>query len=145
MNPFNTLKHLSVDFVKIDGSYTQDLSSPENLEALKVLLASLHAQARLTIVPFVETATTMAALWQTGVNYIQGYHVQEPEVVLLAGGMWIAVALGLVAWVGVAVTSTRASRIFLPGRVVRLARTEGARAGGTARSAPGLRFGFVPL
>jgi len=41
-NPFNTLKHLTVDFVKIDGSYTQDLSKPENLESLKVLLASLH-------------------------------------------------------------------------------------------------------
>lgn len=78
-NPFNTLKHLSVDFVKTDGSYTQDLANPENLEALKVLLNSLHAQAKLTIVPYVETATTMAALWQTGVNYIQGYFLQGPS------------------------------------------------------------------
>ena len=77
-NPFNTLKHLNVDFVKVDGSYTQDLGNPENLEALKVLLNSLHAQAKLTVVPCVETATTMAALWQTGVNYIQGYFLQGP-------------------------------------------------------------------
>jgi multidomain signaling protein FimX len=26
----------------------------------------------------------MARLWQMGVNYIQGYHVQEPEVVRLS-------------------------------------------------------------
>ena len=77
-NPFNTLKHLSVDYVKVDGSYTQELGNPENLEALKVLLASLHSQAKLTIVPLVETAGTMAALWQTGVNYIQGYFLQGP-------------------------------------------------------------------
>ena len=78
-NPFNTLKHLSVDFVKVDGSYTQDLANPESLEALKVLLNSLHAQTKLTIVPLVETAATMAALWQTGVNYIQGYFLQGPS------------------------------------------------------------------
>lgn len=78
-NPLNALKHLSVDFVKIDNSYTQELNNPENLEALKGLLASLHTQAKLTIVPSVETATTMAALWQTGVNYIQGHFLQGPS------------------------------------------------------------------
>jgi EAL domain-containing protein (putative c-di-GMP-specific phosphodiesterase class I) len=78
-NPFNTLKHLTVDFVKIDGSYTQDLSKAENLESLKVLLASLHSQAKLTIVPYVETASTMSTLWQAGVNYIQGYFLQGPS------------------------------------------------------------------
>ena len=79
INPFNTFKHLTVDFVKIDGSYTQDLSKPENLESLKVLLASLHSQAKLTIVPYVETASTMSTLWQAGVNYIQGYFLQGPS------------------------------------------------------------------
>jgi len=79
LNPFNTLKHLTVDFVKIDGSYSQDLSSAENQEALKTLLASLHAQAKLTIVPFVESASALATLWQAGVNYIQGYYLQGPS------------------------------------------------------------------
>lgn len=79
LNPFNTLKHLSVDFVKIDGSFSQDLSKPENQEALKTLLTSLHAQAKLTIVPFVESASVLATLWQAGVNYIQGYYLQGPS------------------------------------------------------------------
>ncbi len=79
LNPFNTLKHLNVDFVKVDGSYSQDLSKPENQEALKTLLASLHSQAKLTIVPFVETASVLATLWQAGVNYIQGYYLQGPS------------------------------------------------------------------
>lgn len=79
LNPFNTLKHLSVDFVKVDGSFSHDLSSAESQEALKTLLASLHAQAKLTIVPFVESASVLATLWQAGVNYIQGYYLQGPS------------------------------------------------------------------
>ena len=78
LNPFNTLKHLNVDFVKVDGSFTQDLSSAEHQESLKTLLASLHAQAKLTIVPYVESASVLATLWQAGVNYIQGYYLQGP-------------------------------------------------------------------
>ncbi|MNQ46415.1 Cyclic di-GMP phosphodiesterase YfgF [compost metagenome] len=79
LNPFNTLKHLAIDFVKVDGSFTQDLSKAESQEVLKTLLASLHAQAKLTIVPFVETASVLATLWQAGVNYIQGYYLQGPS------------------------------------------------------------------
>ena len=79
LNPFNTLKHLHVDFVKVDSSFSQDLSNAENQEALKTLLASLHAQAKLTIVPFVETASVLATLWQAGVNYIQGHYLQGPS------------------------------------------------------------------
>ncbi|RJG13224.1 EAL domain-containing protein [Pseudomonas cavernicola] len=79
LNPFNTLKHLSIDFVKVDGSFSQDLSKAENQEALKTLLSSLHAQAKLTIVPFVESASVLATLWQAGVNYIQGYYLQGPS------------------------------------------------------------------
>ena len=79
INPFNTLKHLNIDFVKVDGSYSQDLSQAESQEALKTLLTSLHAQAKMTIVPFVESATVLATLWQAGVNYIQGYYLQGPS------------------------------------------------------------------
>ena len=79
LNPFNALKHLHIDFVKVDGSFTQDLGKPENQEALKTLLGSLHGQAKLTIVPFVESASMLATLWQAGVNFIQGYYLQGPS------------------------------------------------------------------
>ncbi|MEX6501483.1 EAL domain-containing response regulator [Pseudomonas zhanjiangensis] len=79
INPFNTLKHLNIDFVKLDGSFSQELSSADNQEALKALLASLHAQAKLTIVPFIESASVLAILWQAGVNYIQGHYLQGPS------------------------------------------------------------------
>ncbi len=79
LNPFNTLKHLNIDFVKVDGSFAQDLATAENQETLKTLLASLHSQAKLTIVPFVENASALSTLWQAGVNYIQGYYLQGPS------------------------------------------------------------------
>lgn len=79
LNPLNTLKHLDADFIKIDGSYTQDLSRQENQAILKQLLASLHEQARQTIVPFVDSATVLATLWQAGVGYIQGQYLQGPS------------------------------------------------------------------
>lgn len=79
LNPFNTLRHLPVDFVKVDGSFTKDLSDANNQEALKTMLASLHSQAKLTIVPFVESASVLATLWQAGTNYIQGYYLQGPS------------------------------------------------------------------
>lgn len=79
LNPFNTLKYLTVDFVKVDGSFAQDLSKAENQEALKNLVGRLHAEAKLTIVPFVESASVLATLWQAGINYIQGYYLQGPS------------------------------------------------------------------
>ncbi|WP_313026971.1 GGDEF/EAL domain-containing response regulator [Pseudomonas lopnurensis] len=79
LNPFNTLRHLNAEFVKVDGSYTQDLTRQENQEALKTLLAELHGQHRQSIVPFVESATVLATLWQAGVSYIQGYYLQGPS------------------------------------------------------------------
>lgn len=79
LNPFNTLKHLDIDFVKIDGSFTKELSVAENQEMLKETLMKLHAQSKQSIVPFVESATTLSVLWQAGVNYIQGHYLQGPS------------------------------------------------------------------
>ncbi|MCO7545484.1 EAL domain-containing response regulator [Stutzerimonas nitrititolerans] len=79
LNPLNTLRHLNVEFIKIDGSYTQDLSRAEQQDALKQLLASLHEQNKLSIVPFVDSATVLATLWQAGVGYIQGQYLQGPS------------------------------------------------------------------
>ncbi|HDZ57039.1 MAG TPA: EAL domain-containing protein [Pseudomonas xinjiangensis] len=79
LNPYAALKHLHVDYVKLDGTFSRDLSSPESIEALKTMVATLHSQGKLTIVPFVDSATMMPTLWQAGVNYIQGYYLQAPS------------------------------------------------------------------
>ncbi|MDX1756478.1 MAG: EAL domain-containing protein [Marinobacter sp.] len=79
LNPFNTLKHLDVDYVKIDGSYTEELQkNDEAKEQVKTMIKELQSAGKLTIIPMVENAVVLSTLWQAGVNYIQGYYVQAP-------------------------------------------------------------------
>tara|TARA_R110001583_G_scaffold6986_6_gene34964 strand:+ start:10920 stop:12899 length:1980 start_codon:yes stop_codon:yes gene_type:complete len=79
LKPFQTLKHLSLDYVKVDGSFTHELNKPESLATLKQVLAELHEQGLKTIVPLVESASAVASLWQLGTHFIQGYYVQPPQ------------------------------------------------------------------
>ncbi|PCK09451.1 MAG: GGDEF domain-containing response regulator [Alteromonadaceae bacterium] len=79
LNPFNALKNVSSAYIKIDGSFTQDLQNNNtDVEALNELVSQLHQQDKITIVPFVENASVLSKLWQSGVHYIQGYYLQEP-------------------------------------------------------------------
>ncbi|MCP5161082.1 MAG: EAL domain-containing protein [Hahellaceae bacterium] len=79
LNPFNTLKHVEVDYVKLDGSYTEEIQrNDETKEQVKEMVKTLQSQGKLTIVPLVENATILSTLWQAGVNYIQGYYLQAP-------------------------------------------------------------------
>ncbi|MBV1882019.1 MAG: EAL domain-containing protein [Pseudomonadales bacterium] len=78
INPFNTLKHITVDYLKIDGSFLQDIDSQEAKETLKELVSTAHSHGKLTIMPMVESAGALSSLWQIGVNYIQGYYLQPP-------------------------------------------------------------------
>ncbi len=79
LNPFNTLKHLNVDYVKLDGAYTEDIQKgAEEKEKVRELINQLHEAGKRTIVPFVESASVLSTLWQAGVHYIQGYYLQAP-------------------------------------------------------------------
>ncbi|PCM45138.1 EAL domain-containing protein [Marinobacter sp. ANT_B65] len=79
LNPFNTLKHIDTDYVKIDGSFTEEIQkSEESREQVKEMVKSLQSAGKLTIMPLVENAAVLATLWQAGVNYIQGYYLQAP-------------------------------------------------------------------
>lgn len=79
LKPFQTLKHLTMDYIKIDGSFTQELGKGEALDNLKEMLSELHEQELKTIVPLVENASSVASLWQLGAHFIQGYYVQAPQ------------------------------------------------------------------
>ncbi|MFC3607725.1 EAL domain-containing response regulator [Stutzerimonas tarimensis] len=78
-NPLNLFTHLPAEFVKVDGSFAQNLSRPEGVQALTALLGELHKLNKLSIVPFIESASMLANIWQAGVNYIQGYYLQGPS------------------------------------------------------------------
>jgi len=81
--PMQVLSHVPMEFLKIDGSLMQGMAREPHLQA-KVgdLVADAREKGIATIAERVEDANTMAVLWQLGVEYIQGYQVQEPEVIL---------------------------------------------------------------
>jgi multidomain signaling protein FimX len=77
------LGHLPIDYLKIDGSMMQSLASDEHMqERVRAIATDAKSRDIKTIAERVEDANTMAVLWQIGVQYIQGYQIREPEVVL---------------------------------------------------------------
>lgn len=79
LNAFNALQHVKAQYIKIDGSFTRELQSASGEPAaLNDLVSNLHQHEKITIVPFVENASVLSKLWQSGVHYIQGYYLQGP-------------------------------------------------------------------
>lgn len=79
LNPLQTLNHLSLDFVKLDGSFTREISKPDTLTSLKEMTTEVHELGLKTIMPSVESAATVAAVWPLGIHFLQGYYVQTPQ------------------------------------------------------------------
>jgi len=79
-NPMEMLQHIPVDFVKLDGSHIERLmDDPDLKDELTGMIRSLQSSGKLTIIPMVESAGVLSALWQAGANYIQGHYLQEPS------------------------------------------------------------------
>lgn len=79
VNPLNTLKHVDVDYIKLDRSFTQDLSKEEHLDMTKKMAVDINALNKRLIVSYVENAGTVSKLWTMGVRYLQGYYLQPPS------------------------------------------------------------------
>ena len=78
------LDTVPLDFVKIDGALVQGLTGDPQLQMrVRALVEGATKRLIQTIGERVEDANTMAVLWQVGVQYIQGYFVNEPEQVVL--------------------------------------------------------------
>jgi multidomain signaling protein FimX len=83
-DPQSMLESVQLDFVKIDGAIIQGLSGdPQLQQRVRNLVEAATKRLIQTIAERVEDANTMAILWQIGVQYIQGYFVNEPEQVVL--------------------------------------------------------------
>lgn len=80
-DPFETLRHLPVDMVKLDGSCIEGIDEDrEHSDKLIADIKKLQGSGKLTVVPMVENANVLSTLWQAGANYIQGHYLQEPAM-----------------------------------------------------------------
>ena len=82
-NSFQILKHLPVDILKIDGSFIHNLATnTDNQAVVKSILETARSMNKMCIAEFVQDAHSLAVLWQSGINYIQGNFLQEPSATL---------------------------------------------------------------
>ncbi|HET8732107.1 MAG TPA: EAL domain-containing protein [Moraxellaceae bacterium] len=78
LNPMNTLKHVAASYVKLDRSFTQDLSNEEGMGQIRKITGELRGFDKQVIISYVENAQTLSKLWTLGVQYLQGFFLQPP-------------------------------------------------------------------
>lgn len=73
------LKNLRTDTLKIDGSFVKDmLQNAGDFAMVKSMNDIGHSLGLLTVAEYVESPTTLEALREIGVDYVQGYAIHKP-------------------------------------------------------------------
>ena len=76
---FENLKHLKVDYVKIDGIFIRDICSNKiDLEMVRSLNSISKLMNIKTIAEYVEDESILSTLQELGVDFIQGYAISKP-------------------------------------------------------------------
>lgn len=77
---YSYLKHLPVDYVKIDGNFIRDiLHDPIDLAMVTSIKDVAEAMKIKTVAEFVETPEIMVQIGKMGVDFAQGYCIAKPE------------------------------------------------------------------
>ena len=82
LSSFSYLKNLSVDFIKIDGSFVKDMvSDPIDRAMVDAITEIGHVMKIKTIAEWVENEATLTLLKAMGVDFVQGYYLGRPTEV----------------------------------------------------------------
>jgi EAL domain-containing protein (putative c-di-GMP-specific phosphodiesterase class I) len=80
MSSFAYLKHLPVDFLKIDGSFIRDLATnPVDYAIVEAINRIAHLLGMKTVAEFVTDRVTLEKLRELQVDYAQGDLIGAPE------------------------------------------------------------------
>jgi EAL domain-containing protein (putative c-di-GMP-specific phosphodiesterase class I) len=84
MTSFSYLKQLPVDFIKIDGSFIQMMSSSDvDYEMVRFTNDISHMMGRKTIAEYVSDKAILDSLRQIGVDFAQGFCIGKPRPLAL--------------------------------------------------------------
>jgi EAL domain-containing protein (putative c-di-GMP-specific phosphodiesterase class I) len=79
MSSLGFLKHLPVDYLKIDGVFIRDIAHDRVDRAMVEAINNVgHIMGIRTVAECVETAETLAVLKDIGVDYAQGFGIARP-------------------------------------------------------------------
>lgn len=79
MSSFSYLKHLPVNFLKMDGAYVKDITQNKvDLAMAKAIQSVAESMDIQTIAEFVEDQATLDCLKTMGVAYAQGFYLNRP-------------------------------------------------------------------
>lgn len=73
------LNHLAADYIKIDGSHIANINNEDSQQIIQEIAELGRGQGFQTIAEHVQDPGCLAVLWQHGVNFIQGYYLQQPD------------------------------------------------------------------
>jgi diguanylate cyclase (GGDEF)-like protein/PAS domain S-box-containing protein len=77
---FNYLKHLSVDYLKIEGSFIQNLqNSPADQHLVRAIVEVVHGLGKKIIAKSVGSTEAIHLLREFGVDYAQGCFIGKPK------------------------------------------------------------------
>ena len=80
MSSYAYLKHLPVDYIKIDGIFVRDLvEDPIDLALVNSINEIAHILDKKTIAEYVENDDILDLLREIGVDYAQGFGIAYPE------------------------------------------------------------------
>ncbi|WP_272553085.1 EAL domain-containing protein [Acidovorax sp. NCPPB 3576] len=80
MSSFTYLRHLPVDYLKIDGALVRDmLEDPANRAMVEMINHIGHVMGKQTIAEFAETPAILEALRAMGVDHAQGHAIGRPQ------------------------------------------------------------------
>jgi diguanylate cyclase (GGDEF)-like protein/PAS domain S-box-containing protein len=84
MSSFTYLKTLPVDYLKIDGSFVKNITNDSVAEAIVASIDRIaHEMGIKTIAEFVANEAILARIRTLGVNYAQGYVIDQPRLLIL--------------------------------------------------------------
>ena len=74
------LKHLAVDYLKIDGSFVKNLATDKvDYAIVEAIQRMAHAMDLKTIAEYAESDAILDKLREIGVDFAQGYRIHKPE------------------------------------------------------------------
>jgi diguanylate cyclase (GGDEF)-like protein/PAS domain S-box-containing protein len=80
LNPFQLVKHLQADYLRINNAYVDGLATNnDNQNSIREITSQASSMEIQCIIPGVQDAGILSVLWNVGADFVQGEFLQAPS------------------------------------------------------------------